>query len=652
MTSVRDELPGEVHTVLTAAAEVAIERAGGSGDPDRLLATNDGVDTVLSLLTGSAGLRHLLRQRLPNLSTHPASELISVDEEAVAQASAAVRHIIAEARRAQRRRHRAQRRAGRPDAEQRRVTRLEDRIADLRAGRDRLEGQLSALRDENRDLRATIDNLDAELSQVRRHLDVTHARLERVQSERDEARAAAAPHTPTRSSAVVTRELGLTVEVLGGGTEIGGSCVLIGAGNTRILVDAGSRPHGMDAESLAPPGIGRLEKNPPDAIVVTHAHNDHAGWVPALVTAHPGAPVIASAPTCDLLGTMWTDSAKIMARRADREDSWDDGPLPPYQQSDVDAAIQALSDLSIGQRRRVGDVEIELFNAGHIVGAVGVVVTAGPERVVVSGDISMPGQLSVGGLELPDSAIGADVLLLESTYVGAGRLPPRSAMVDEFVTDVDRILGRDGRILVPAFALGRAQEVALILKNHLPEAEVLIDGLARDLSRAYQRHHGPDGERLRIFDGNVRAVEPGRTHAAIAEERPCVVVSTSGMLAGGPAVTWARALLPHERNALMIVGYQDTDSPGSRLLGLTNGSGSIDLPDSPDPLEVSSFVGHYRLGAHATEDELVKVAATIAPGTLIPVHGKLSAQRRFQQRLELRRQRTVLADEPWRRLDG
>lgn len=647
MTSARDELPRDVQAILTSAAEVAVERAGGAGSAETLLETNDGVNTVLSLLTGAAGLRRLLRRRLREMSAGPAADLIAADDETAQQAAARVRNLIAEARRAQRRKQRARRRAERPDAEQRRVTRLEQRISDLRSGRDRLEGQLTALRDENQRLRATIDNLDAELGQMRRHLDVAYARLERVQLERDEARKREEPHAP----AVVTRDLALTVQVLGGGTEIGGSCVLVSAGRTRILVDAGTRPHGVDEESLAPGGIGELRTNPPDAIVVTHAHNDHAGWVPALVAKHHGVPVIASAATCDLLGTMWADSAKVMARRADSGESWDGGPLPPYQQSDVDSAVEALSDLPIGHRRRIGDVEIELFNAGHIIGAVGVVITAGRERVVISGDISMPGQLSVGGLELPDSAIGADVLLLETTYAGAGRLPPRDAMVDQFVTDADRILGRDGRILVPSFALGRAQEVALILKHHLPEAEVLVDGLARDLSRVYQRHHGPTGERLRIFEGNVRAVEPGRTQAAIAEERPCVVVSTSGMLTGGPAVTWARALLPHERNGLMVVGYQDADSPGSKLLGLTSEGGRIDLPDSTEPLEVSAHVGHYRLGAHATEDELVKVAATIGPGTLIPVHGKLTAQRRFCRRLHLRHQRTALANQVWRSAD-
>jgi len=646
------ELPAQVRRVLNAAARTAVDRAGLSGSPERLLESTDGINTLLTLLTGSAGLRRLLRTRLADeINDEPASGLLSPDTEAAQRAATRVRNVLAEARRAHRREQRARRRAGRPDAEQRRIGRFEHRIAELRAGRDRLEGQLSTLRDENRalhnenqDLRTTIDNLDGELEQLRRHLDVAYARLERVQAERDTA-VAPAQHDPR---AVIGEELSLSVRVLGGGTEIGGSAVLVSAGGTHLLVDAGTRPHGIDEDSLAPEHIGVLVDNPPDAILVTHAHNDHAGWVPALIARHPGIPVIASTATCDLLGTMWADSAKVMARKADSGESWDGGPLPPYRQSDVNAAIDALSDLSVGRRRRVKDLEIEFFNAGHIIGATGVVITAGPERVVISGDVSMPGQLSVGGLELPDSAIGADLLLLESTYAGAGRLPPRDAMVEQFTTDAERILSQGGRILVPAFALGRAQEIALICQKHIPGAEVLVDGLARDLSHAYQRHQGPDGHRLRIFRGNVRPVEPGRTRTEIADERPCIVVATSGMLTGGPAVPWAQAILPDSHSGLMVVGYQDSDSPGSRLLGLTNGGGSIDLPGYPDPLEVAAHVGHYRLGAHATEDELVKISATVNATTLMPVHGRLTAQRQFIRRLHLRQQRTILATQHWR----
>ncbi|MGH8791933.1 MAG: MBL fold metallo-hydrolase, partial [Stackebrandtia sp.] len=585
----------------------------------------------------------LLRVELRGRVTGPpASELLSADPQTAARAVGSVQRLLDERRKALRRAQRARRRANRPDAETRRAARYEQRIGELRGTRDRLEQQLSTVAEENRELRTTVDNLDGELAQLRRHLEVAYARLESARRERDDAQVSAPVPRAT------TTDMSVTVRVLGGGTEIGGSCVLVSGGGARLLVDAGTRPSGVDEESLAPAGVAELDREPPDAIVLTHAHNDHAGWAPALAAKHPGIPIIASMATCDLLGTMWADSAKVLARRADSGESWAGGPLPPFRQAEVDAAIAALSDLPLGRHRRVGAFDIELFRAGHIIGATGVVITAGERRVVVTGDVSPSGQLSVGGLDLPESARGADLMLLESTYAGSGKLPPRDAVVDQFVADADRILGRGGRVLVPTFALGRAQEIALICREHLPDVEVLVDGLARDLSHAYQRHAGPDGERMRIWNQRVRPVAPGRTRKEIADRRPCVVVATSGMLNGGPAVAWAREILAEPESGLMVVGYQDADSPGSRLLSLAEaGGGRFELPGPDEPVDVAAHVGQYRLGAHASEEDLVKIVAEAEPKTLMLVHGRLAAQRQFQRRLQLRRQHTVLADEPW-----
>lgn len=641
-----DALPSEVRRVLAAAARVAAQRLPDDIDPDQLTASAEGVRSVLPLVHGSAGLRTLLRLELGDqVSTSPAVDLLSSDPETAGRGVSAVQKLLDERRRAQRRAQRARRRANRPDAETRRRSRFEQRVGELRSTRDRLEQQLHTVTEENHELRATVDYLDGELTQLRQHLEVAHSRMERARRERDEALQHAPPVPRARTSA----DLSVSVRVLGGGTEIGGSCVLISAGGTRLLVDAGTRPSGVDEDSLAPADIAVLDAEPPDAIVVTHAHNDHAGWVPALIAKHPGTPVIATVATCDLLGTMWTDAAKLLARRADSDDSWAGGPLPPFRKAEVDNAIAALSDLPLGRHRRVGAIDLELFRAGHIIGAAGVVVTAGQQRVVVTGDVSPPGQHSVGGLELPESAKHADLMLLESTYAGAGKLPPRETVVGQFAADAAEVLGRGGRMLAPAFALGRAQEIALICQERLPEVEVLIDGLARDLSHVYQRHAGPDGERLRIWDGRVHPVSPGRTRREIAERRPCLVVATSGMLNGGPAVAWAREILTEPESALALVGYQDSDSPGSQLLSLAeNGGGRLELPGDVDPVDVVAHVGQYKLGAHASEEDLVDIAARAAPKTLMLVHGRLAAQRRLQQRLTLRRQHTILADRTWR----
>lgn len=629
-------LPDDLRLVLAATIKVAAARLGTDVNVQHFSDDPAGVRSVLPLLRGSSGLRTLLRDHLGAHLVSPAAiQLLSPDPRIVAVGIDAVNQLLRQARTAARRSQRQQRRASRPDAESRRLARFEQRIAQLRRTRDRLEQQIVTLQDGNRDLQATIDNLDEEVSTLRRDLSAAYTRIDNHQREQ----LLAEPHVPR----AVSRDLTLSVQVLGGGTHVGGSCVLVSAGGTNLLVDAGTRAGSRDAESMAPEAIEVLESHPPDAIVVTHAHNDHAGWVPKLTASHPRTPVIASSATSDLLATMWTDSAKVMNIRAGNDTDWD-GDVP-YSQADVDTAINAIRDCAPGQSRSIGALDVELFPSGHIVGATGVVVTAGDKRVVVSGDISTFDQLSVAGLRLPESAIGADVMLLESTYAGAGKTPAREDIIDRFIADAQDTLNAGGRVLVPAFALGRAQELALLCRQHLPEAEVFIDGLARDLSHSYQRHAGPDGRRLSIFNDYVQAVPPGRTQREIAKERPSIVIATSGMLTGGPSVSWAHAILPDPASRLAIVGYQDPESPGGRLLRLgKNGGGRMALPPDNTPFTVNAAVDHYQLGAHATENELLDVAALARARTVMLVHGNLPAQRRFAKRLRTRGQHTVMAD--------
>jgi Cft2 family RNA processing exonuclease len=454
---------------------------------------------------------------------------------------------------------------------------------------------------------------------------------------------------PALTQAMSVREL--TVQVLGGGTEVGGSCVLVTAGDTRLLIDAGSRPGGTDAACLAPRRIDVALAGRLDAIVITHAHNDHVGWVPAVVASQPDVPVFVTDATAALLATMWVDSAKVLRNKA-RDAAGDDGAnvLPPYNDDDVKRAISRLHIQQTDQTFRIGQLHLQLFSAGHIVGAVGVVVHAGEQRAVISGDVSLVPQATVGGIEIPDAARGADLLLLESTYAGSGRMTPRDAVLADFLRDVSSTVEGGGTVLVPAFALGRAQEVALILSQHLPEVPVLVDGLARDVCRIYSAQPGPDGEPMNIFGGKVREVPRLQTTAEIARMCPGVVVATSGMMHGGPSVEWARKILPDPRNRLMIVGYQDPESPGRRLADLAGaGGGKFELITDRynEMVDVNAAVGTYQLGAHADADALVEISRRIAARDLMLVHGERHKQQEFARRLATRQQRTLLADAAW-----
>jgi Cft2 family RNA processing exonuclease len=701
------ELEPELRDVLMAAAAIVAHRLSPATEPATLLESVDGVKHLLRLLNESPGLRAAVAQATTD-PEQPASELCSPDSEVASKAvNAALRQVESLSRKARSLASRARRSAKaqhRPAAQERAIERAEDRLDSTRQARDVARHQALVANAQVGQLRLDLAALTDDAATTQAQLDANEIRIHGLTQQLASVpmlatnladllgsltveptqgtdpwgywtSAAAEAGLPLdtqstishwlprllrafvspRQAPVTADDRGPTVHVLGGGTEIGGSAVLVTAGRARILIDAGTRPGGTDAASIAPPLIDLALSDGIDAIVITHAHNDHAGWVPAVVAAQPGVPVFATDATAALLGTMWFDSAKVLAHRARNERLTEDAdredvPPPPYGRAEVLHALGRLTTLRWGQRRTIRGVDIELFPAGHIVGAAGVLITAGDKRVVISGDVSRAGQKSVGGIAIPDAARGADLLLLESTYGATSRPMPRELAVSQFVRDISSVVEGGGRVLVPAFALGRAQEVALLLAEHLPDVSVLIDGLARDVSAVYEQHNGPDGTTLRIFGGQVRAVQPGGTRAAINQLRTGVVIATSGMLSAGPAVSWARELLPDPRAGLMVVGYQDEESPGARLLALAEtGGGLFDLPRADGGFEkvpVAAKIARYGLGAHATADELVTISAEVDATTIMLVHGERRAQEILAGRLRLRRQDTLLATQP------
>jgi Cft2 family RNA processing exonuclease len=426
----------------------------------------------------------------------------------------------------------------------------------------------------------------------------------------------------------------ITVTPLGGGMEIGGSCLLVEVGKARILVDCGTRPK-QRLSRIGPPDLDIALTDDIDAVIITHAHNDHAGYVPALVARYPFMKVLTSADTAALLPTMWNDSVKVFERTAhEHVEAGEPADTPPYRTPQVLAAIDRIRAVAFGRIIEIADgVTAELFPAGHILGAAGVVITAGTSRVTVTGDVSTTSQnqASVSGLVVPDVARGSDLLVIESTYCREGG-SPRAREVERFVDTVRETVDGGGRVLVPAFALGRAQEVVLTLRNELSGVPVLVDGLAKEVSRIYEQQTVCRDNPLTIFGDDVREIAPGARREQYLAMRRGVIVTTSGMLTGGPAITWARWMLPDPKAALLISGYQDEESAGAALLALADNQAATFLLEG-EPVEVRATVAKFALSAHADRAGLTSIVRDIGPRQVMLVHGFATAQRDFADHL-------------------
>ncbi len=432
----------------------------------------------------------------------------------------------------------------------------------------------------------------------------------------------------------------MKITFLGGADEVGASCTLIEIGGKRILVDAGIRPSpktrwGLAGDQL--PNLSQIDSlGGVDAIFITHAHTDHTGALELVTGRFPDILVYATPPTIALTRVLHQDSRRIMQTRLDEE-----GELPLFDDVAVQHLMSAFVPVPFNNRLSLGEGLIAtFFPAGHIAGASMLGLESSDGQILITGDLSVSPQRTVDGVKPP--MFRPNVLIIESTY--GGRLHANRAVQErKLVETVARVTTDGGKVLIPAFALGRAQEILLILgefqrRGVLPAVPVWADGMVRAICQAYMTFADilplPLQERgARFFEGAIHPVQNNeQRNALIWQPDPLVIVASSGMLAGGPSASYARALAGKQKNAILLTGYQDEESPGRRLQELVErGSGSIYI--GKDKVDVQCHLETYSLSAHADEGQLISLVETLDPEHVVLVHGDEMARASLEKAL-------------------
>ena len=419
-----------------------------------------------------------------------------------------------------------------------------------------------------------------------------------------------------------------------------GSRHLVEVDNHRLLVDCGMF-QGLKALRLRNWEPFPLEPESIDAVLLTHAHIDHSGWLPALVRGGFRGPIWCTPSTEELCRILLPDAAHIQeedARFANKRRSSRHQPaLPLYTAADANRALDLLQPQPFCEPFEPGiGIDCEFAPAGHILGAASLRIRNSAASVLFTGDVGRPVDPV---MRPPAQPLPADHVVTESTY--GDRLHPAGDPVDELAEIINKTARRGGTLLVPVFAVGRAQTVLHLITRlrragRVPDVPMLLDSpMAVNTTELFCRHL--DEHRLseaecgQMCDGVefIRTVEESKGVASL--HGPMILLSASGMLTGGRVLHHLERLAPDHRNTVLLVGYQ---AAGTRGEALARGARSIKMFGEYIPVrcEIATIDG---LSAHADAEELCNWLASIpvpSQGASI-VHGEPGAADALRRRL-------------------
>jgi len=427
---------------------------------------------------------------------------------------------------------------------------------------------------------------------------------------------------------------------LGATDTVTGSKTLIELDGVRVLVDCGLFQGLKELRLRNWESIG-VEPSSIDAVVLTHAHIDHSGYLPRLCSAGFRGPVFCSPGTRDLLHVLLPDSGHLQEEQAryvnKRGTSRHRPALPLYSQREAEECLAQLRSVPFGTTTEVAPgVRATFSRAGHIIGAASVRFELAGRTVTFSGDVGRPHDPL---MLAPEPLAATDVLVVESTY-GDRRHPPVDPL-EQLAEVLDATFARGGVVVVPAFAVGRAQHLLYCVAQlrdagRMPDVPVFLDSpMAIEATRIFvdnqDDHRLSPAQSERMCRAARYAHTPEESKAIDASSGPMLIVSASGMATGGRVLHHLRRFMPDPRNTVLLVGFQSAGTRGRALL-----DGAEELKIFGDYVKVGAAIAKIDgLSAHADWAELVDWLAKseIRPERVVVNHGEPAAADAFRRRL-------------------
>lgn len=429
---------------------------------------------------------------------------------------------------------------------------------------------------------------------------------------------------------------------LGAAGTVTGSKYLLEHRGRHVLIDCGLfqgykqlRLHNWDPFQLPVSDL--------DAIVLTHAHLDHSGYLPVLVRNGYRGPVYATPATCELVAILLLDSGRLQEEEAEFANrhgfSKHTPALPLYTEKDAERALKLLRPVELHHRVNIlPDVAILLRGAGHILGAATVEVTADGITLLCSGDLGRPEDPLMFA---PESVEQADYLLVESTY--GDRKHPQESPQAQLADVITRTTLRHGITLVPSFAVGRAQLLMYHLyrlkqQHAIPDVPIYLNSpMATDVTHLYQRfgsEHRLSAQDCEGMCSVAHFVRTTRESIELDQQRtPAVIIAASGMATGGRVIHHLKALAPNPINTLLIPGFQAGGTRGAHIIA---GAPSVRIHGKDVPIR-AEVVPMETLSAHADADEIMQWLRGFKrpPKHTFVVHGEPNASDVLRRRISV-----------------
>lgn len=402
----------------------------------------------------------------------------------------------------------------------------------------------------------------------------------------------------------------MKISVLGAGKEVGRSAFLVTCENTNILLDYGVL---LKREPIFPLHVRPKDIN---AIILSHAHLDHSGYIPSLfLSSSTDIPVLGTLPTFELSQLLIEDMIKIS------------GLYLPFEYLDLINMINHCKNLQYREKHSVGDVDISLHESGHVIGGASIMMEYQGKRIFYTGDINTRGSklLRPADLDLPN----IDLLIIESTYSQTEQMP-REESERRLLDFAYEVVDRGGTLFIPAFSVERAQEIACVLKTHQFKHKVAMDGMALKVNEIMLKYTSylRDPEIFKKAVLEAEWVHGWQRRKQLVRE-PGVIISPAGMLVGGSAVFYLQEIAKDPKNGVAMVSYQGEGTPGRALLDkkIITYDGKM--------RKCLAEVNRFEFSGHNSRSELFEILDKIKGNPeVLAIHGDGNSCTRFAEEIQ------------------